>query len=321
MFRKLDINKLGWVFIGLLMLTVIVKVLDGKRGINTLKPELFNIDESTITSVILKPRILNGKSIELKKDNEDWKVIYESKSYNGDQSIISGLISQLNGLKPIRLAAQSKDRWDKFELTDSLATEVRFIGAGGELAKLYIGKFSYTQAGVNPMMRQNSYGRPQGTMTSYVRYGDEKEVYAVEGFLASSANRNVDSFRDKNLLKVNTSDINKIEFTYPADSSFTMVKNEGIWMNEGIRLDSASVVNYLSGMASLRGNGFTDSNISPYTHKAKIYTGNGEQVEINAVIEAKQAIITSSQNYGTYFKEEVGLNFNKLFIPKEELLK
>ncbi|TRX70372.1 DUF4340 domain-containing protein [Carboxylicivirga sp. M1479] len=321
MFRKLNIKTLSWVFLGLLILTVGIKVLDNRRGVNTLKTELFNIEENVITSVIVKPKMLNGKSIELKKNNEDWRVVSDGKSYNGDAVTIEQLINQLNGLKPIRLASQTKDGWDKFELTDSLSTEVQFMGAKGELAKIYIGKFSYSQPKTNPMMQQNPYMRPQGTMTSYVRYNDEKEVYAVEGFLGSSANRNVDAFRDKTLLKTNKTNINKIEFSYPADSSFTMVKNEGVWMSNGIQLDSASVANYLSGITSLKGNSFTGGNRTSFTHKTKIFSDNGEQVEVNAVIENEEAILTTTQNQGTVFKEALSSNFNKLFISKKELLK
>ncbi len=320
MFRKLNIKTLSWVFTGLLILAVAIKVLDKQRGVNTLKSELFKIDENTITSVIVQPKMLNGKSIELKKENNDWKVISEGKSYNGDATTIERLVEQLNGLKPIRLASQSKDSWDKFELTDSLATKVQFMGAEGELSSIYIGKFSYSQPKTNPMMQQNPYMRPQGTMTSYVRYNDEKEVYAVEGFLGSSANRNADAFRNKTILKTNKTDINKIEFSYPSDSSFTIVKNESAWMSNGILLDSTSVANYLSGITSLKGRGFTDNNKTA-THTAKISISNGDIVEVSAAIENGQATITTSQNKGTVFKEGLSSNFNKLFISKKELSK
>ncbi|WP_430812816.1 MULTISPECIES: DUF4340 domain-containing protein [unclassified Carboxylicivirga] len=321
MFRKLDIKTLSWVFMALLILTVAVKLVDSNRGVNTLATELFSIDVNTISSVIVKPKMLNGKSIELKKVNGGWRVLSDGKSYNGDASTIDRLINQLNGLKPIRLASQSKERWNKFELTDSLATKVQFMGAEGELAKVYIGKFSYSQPKTNSMMQQNPYMRPQGTMTSYVRYNDEEEVYAVEGFLGSTANRNIDAFRDKTLLNTNKAGIGKIEFSYPADSSFTMVKNEGVWMSDGIALDSASVANYLSGITSLRGGDFSNDKRTTFTHKAKIYSGNGTVLEVNAAIDDEKAILSTSQNQGTVFKEALSLNFNKLFVSKKELLR
>ncbi len=321
MFRKIDLKILNWVFLGLLVMTVLVKVLDNSRGVNTLKSVLFDFDDDVVTSIVLKPRMLNGERIELKQNKENWNVLVNGKSYNGDVAAVKRLIHQLNGLEPIRLASQDKDRWQTFELTDSLATEVRFIGAKGELARIYIGKFSYSQARMQTMMPQNPYQRPQGTMVTYVRCNDEKEVYAVEGFLANAANRKADAFRDKTLLKTQGNNIHKIAFSYPADSSFTMVENQGQWICDGLELDSASVAEYLSDIVSLRGSNFVNELGASATHIAKIYSKDGEMLEVKALIKDNEAILMSSQNPGTVFKESLSLNFNKLFVSKHEFLK
>ncbi len=320
MFKKLSIKTLTWVFIGLFILTLAFKISDHTNGINTLKAELFNIDETSITSIIVKPKILNGQSIELKKDKDNWRVLYEGNSYTANVSVIDQLVEELNGLKPLRLASQSKDKWKHYELTDSLATEVQFMGNKEELAKLYIGKFSYSQPKTNGMMQQNPYMQAQGTMTTYVRYNDEKEVYAVEGFLSNTTNRKVDTFRDKTLLKVNKNEINKIAFSYPADSSFTMIKKEEVWLCNGIQLDSSSVAKYLNSITSLKGTSFTDAKNTSFPYRAKIYNNNNEPIEISAAIENDQVFFTTSQNTKTYFKEEQKTNFNKLFISKEKLI-
>ncbi|WP_439185561.1 DUF4340 domain-containing protein [Carboxylicivirga taeanensis] len=319
MYRKLDIKTLGWAFIGLLILTVSIKALDGAKGINTLKTELFAIDENAVTSVILKPKVLMGQSLELKRNNSNWKVLVGDKAYNGDAATITGLIRQLNELKPIRLASQSKESWERFELSDSLATEVQFLGDDGLLAQLYIGKFSYTQPKMNGMLPQQPYRRPQGTMTSYVRCADEDEVYAVEGFLGSTANRNADAFRDKTILNLASRAINKIEFSYPADSSFTIVNSEGVWMSDGRQLDSVAVSSYLSGLKSLRGSAFAAASPAAMTHEAQLFLDSGESITLSAAVEKDEVVLTSSQNQGTVFQEEKNKNFRKVFIGRKEL--
>nr|WP_321410735.1 DUF4340 domain-containing protein [uncultured Carboxylicivirga sp.] len=318
MFRKLNIKLLGLVFLGLLVVTVLVKVIDGSKGINTLKDELFRVDETKITSVIIQPKMLNGKPIELKKENDSWKVLYEGKSYQGDKSLIENLIHQVNGLKPLRLAAQNKERWVNYKVTDSLATKVQLMNSGGELATLYIGKFSYQQPKQTAMMQQNPYMQQRGTMTTYVRSGNDSEIYAVEGFLGSSANRDANSFRDKTIVKLDKESINKIDFATP-ESSFTMVKNENTWMVDGTALDSTKVAKYLTELSSLKGTSFNNSNSSNYTHKLTIFSDNGENIEINVKIKDEDVILNSSQNSGSVFKEKKDRIFKKLFVSSNDL--
>ncbi len=321
MFRKFNLKKLSIIFAALLIVFVVTRLIDSSKGVNTLKAYLFEVDANDITSVIIEPKVLNGKQIELKKEGEEWKVLKDGKSYNGDANLINNLISQVNKLKPRRLAARNKDKWEKFELTDSLSSLVTLMGGSEELASLYIGKFSYLQAKQNPMMQQNPYyQRPGGTMTTYVRTGDEKEVYAVEGFLGSMINRDVDAFRNKQIVKTTKQDINKITFTYPSDSSFTMVKNEDKWMSNGMELDSVSVDKYLNSIRSLNGSSFTDENPGSFDYSVSIQDNKMKITEIKAALNADEAIITTSQNQGSIFKEKKDRNFDKLFISKVSLL-
>lgn len=321
MFRKLNIKTLGIVFIVLLSVTIFIKVIDNRKGVNTLKEVLFDVDDQLITSVIIKPKMLQGKQLELKKEDNRWMVLANGEIYNGDANVIEGLINQVNGLKPLRLAAQEKSSWGKFELTDSLSTLVQLMGTKGELAKLYIGKFSYQQPKQNSMMQQNPYMQQRGIMTTYVRSGNDKEIYAVEGFLGSSANRDENAFRDKTIIKTSKANINKITFDYPADSSFTMVKNENVWMVDGVSLDSASVDGYLTDISRLNGSSFSKDKSTSFSHIIKIQLEQGNTIEVEAKLEDEQAYISSSQNIGSVFKESHDENFKKLFVSKSKFVK
>ncbi len=324
MFRKFSLKTLSIIFAVLLVLVVITRVIDKSTGSNTLKSVVFDINTDEISSVVIYPKMLKGDKIELKKNGENWTVIEFGKSYNGDASSIQRLINQVNQLKPLRLAARKSDQWGKYELTDSLCSKVQLMKGTKELASLYIGKFSYRQAKQNlAMMQQQNpyYQQPRGTMTTYVRSGDDNEVYAVEGFLGSMINRDGNAFRNKKLVKVNKTNINKITFTYPADSSFTMVLNEDKWMSDGIALDSASVVKYLSKIQNLSASGFTDENKGAYTHTIQIQDKQMNIAEVKAYIDGENVIMVSNQNEGTNFKEKKDLNFNKLFVSQNTFIK
>ncbi len=323
MFRKFSLKTLSIIFAALLVLVVTTRIVDKSTGSNTLKSVVFDINTDEISSVVIYPKMLKGDKIELKKDGEDWKIIQAGKTYNGDAAAIDRLINQVNQLKPLRLAARKTDQWEKYELTDSLCSKVQLMKGSEELASLYIGKFSYRQAKQNPaMMQQNPYNQqPRGTMTTYVRSGDDNEVYAVEGFLGSMINRDANAFRNKKLVKVNKTNINKITFTYPADSSFTMVLNEDKWMSDGIALDSTAVANYLSKIQNLSSSGFTDKNKGAYSHTIQIQDKQMNIAEVKAYIDGENAIMVSNQNEGTNFKEKKDLNFNKLFVSQNTFIK
>ncbi len=323
MFRKFSLKTLSVVFGALLALVVITRIIDHSNGTNTLKSMLFDINTNDITSVVIYPKMLNGDKIELKKEGDHWQVLNNGNSYNGDEAAITRLIDQVNQLKPLRLAARKSDQWEKYELTDSLSSEVKLMNGSDELASLFIGKFSYRQAKKNPaMMQQNPYyQQPRGTMTTYVRTGNEDEVYAVEGFLGSIINRDANAFRNKQLVKVNKTNLNKITFNYPADSSFTMVLNEDKWMSDGLTLDSASVAQYLNKIQNLKASGFTDKAEENYTHSIQIQDNQMNITEVKAYVNDEDAIMVSNQNEGTIFKEKKDMNFKKLFTSKSTFIK
>ena len=157
-------------------------------------------------------------------------------------------------------------------------------------------------------------------MTTYVRSDDDDEVYAVEGFLASSINRDASAFRNKQVLKTTAGELSKITFNYPADSSFTIIKNEDKWMCDGLALDSAKVAQYLSGLRTINASGFTDKKPGSFTHTITMQDNQMQNIEVKAELQGEDAVFTSSQNQGTIFKEDKTRNFDKIFIPKSKLL-
>ncbi len=321
MFRKLKLKTLSIVFVILLVLVVITKVVDNSHGTNTLKASIYSVNADDITSVILKPKAADGKEVKLIKSGNNWSVESNGNTYNGDPRVIENLIKSVNNLKPLRLAAQNKDQWNKYELTDSLSSMVSLMNGNKELARLYIGKFSYKQAKQQMPAQQNPYyQQPRGTMMTYVRSNDDDDVYAVQGFLGNLVNQKAESFRNKEILKINKTEINKITFSYPADSSFTLVKNADKWMCDGLPVDSASMVKYLRSISNVRGSSFTSQKPSNFVYKVNI-DGGKSPVEVKASLNDEDAIIASSQNEGTLIKDTKKTHFKKIFISKNSLFK
>lgn len=322
MYNKLSIKTLSIVFSVLLILVIITEIVDKTGNRNTLRDELIKIDKTQINALKIYPRMLKGKEILLEKQNDNWLMKYEGKSYNADTNQIKTLINTFTNLKPLRYAGKNKNQEEKYELNDSLCSKLIILDKkGNELATLRVGRFSFLQ---NKRMRQqNPYSQqPQGTMISYVRLENEKDIFAVEGFLSLSINQEPDNFRNRKLLMVNKEKINKMEFNYPADSSFVLQEAGNEWQINGITADSASLAAYLSIISNINGTNFSKQAIKNATHTLKISTSDNQTYEIAAELQdSTQVLLTSSQNKGTVFEEKADENFKKLFKSKQAFLK
>lgn len=306
MFRKVTINLLAVVFVVLLAVVVLVQVIDSQKGNRTFKSDLVEVVAEDVNILELYPKAAGGKLIKLIKQNEEWKVESEGKTFNADQSIPGRMISELNNMKPKSVAATSKERWEQFEVTDSLGTRVKLFNGPDLLADVIIGKFSFSQ--------------PRN-MTSYIRLTEDKEVYGVEGMLGMSFNRNLDSFRDRTVIKSNKNDWIKLSFSYPADSSFVLEKKGEKWMIGEMETDSASVVQYFNAIANLNEGSFTSEKpvIAP-THRLTIEGNNMMQkIEITGYFESEEKfVLESNLNPNTFFDNSV--TSKKVFVSVMEFL-
>lgn len=212
MFRKVNMRALIYIFGALLVVAIISQIMEKRKGERTFRSELAAFDTARVTSVIISdPKTGNG-TLELVKTGNRWIMKSNGREYRTGKDNINSLFRELNELKAERIAATGREKWKEFEVTDSLALRATVKGKNKILADLMVGRFSWQPP-------NNPYDR-QGTMTTYVRIADEKEVYAVNGFLRMSLSPDVNRFRDKTLVKTDANQLKKLTFQYPADSSF-----------------------------------------------------------------------------------------------------
>ena len=305
MFRKINFKILTTIFVVLLIVVVFIEIIDSRKGNRTFKSDLVEVVADEVTSIELYPKVTDGNLIKLFKENEEWKVESEGSKYNADQSSANRMIAELNTMKPKSVAASNKDRWEQFEVTDSLGTRVKLFKGTDLLANVIIGKFSFSQ--------------PRN-MTSYVRLNGEKEVYGVDGMLGMSFNRNLDAFRDQTVINSNKTDWKRLSFIYPADSSFVLERMGDQWMTDGIKADSASVVQYFNKISNLTESNFAKNKPAiPSTHRL-IIEGNNmmQKIEIAGyLLDEGNFILETNQNPGTYFNSKTSAE--TLFISSSTL--
>lgn len=269
----------------------------------------FNIEE--VSKIKLYPQNQDKEITVSKKGDHKWNVTNGEKTYQSDVQIVTNYLKELQKLKAQRLAAKSKDKWSKFNVTDSAATRIKLLDANDEsLLNIFIGKLSYKQA-------QNPYGRNNVQGISYVRLAHEKEVYAVDGFLPMSLNKKFNDWRNKTLTKIKKDDIKQIYFIYP-DSSYSIEYKDSIWTIDNTRINDKKVESFLTSLQNKNGYTFNDGfkNESKPVYQLKLTGDNIENIEISCyAIDGDQFVIHSNQNTEAYFESGKEGLVNQLFKP------
>ena len=319
MFRKLNPKRLILVVGILLGIVIIVELINSGKDERSFRSDLVEIDTSKVTEIFLYPRAENFMEIKISRLERGWQVEHRDQVFDADRPVIYNLLSELMMMKPERVAANDETRWEEFEVSDSTGVRVKVYENRKITADVIIGKFSYQQP-------SNPYMQRQGKMTTYVRLTAEPEVYAVNGFLSMTFNRDVNSFRNKDLVKADKYSWTQLTFMYPADSSFILTKQNDKWMINGLLADSTETNNYLNALARVSSPDFVnDSLLTEIISPMFSLTIEGNNLPAPIEIFAFPAdttnkyIITSSINQGAGFSGSKSGLFEKIFISREKL--
>ena len=306
MFPKLNTKTLLILLVGLLAIVGGVYMLDQRNGERTFKESLVNTDSEKIDKIHLV--LKHAKEMELTKNGSNWTVSQNEVSYPADNAAIKDLINSLNPLKTESVVSSNPTRFKDFELEDSTATRVQLMQGSKLVADLLIGKLEMSS-------NQNT--------STFVRLANDKIVYSVAGYLSWNANRDLDSYRSHIVVEGNKADWSKLEFIYPADSSFILEKqSEGKWHIGRTELNLTDVEKYLDQLQALNGTKFS----APLPPSNPVYTLRISGSKLAAEVEVKgylgntqNIVVSSSLNNGNLF---IGKDLtDKLFLGKRRFMK
>jgi len=298
MFRKVSLKIIVIIFVVLLALVVISKISDHKKGNRTFKEVLTEFDANQISKIQISKGINKNNTIELSKNKNKWTISCDNKKFNADKQIINSLINELNKIHPSSVASTKKDRWNEFQVDDSLATRIKLF-AGNELkGDILAGKYSYSgQSG-----------------KSYIRIYGDNTTYGVNGEQSSIVKRQPDSFKDKTIISSDKNSWEKISYTYPSDSSFIIVKKDNYWEINGIKTDSVKTAGFLSSINYVRHYNMAKSVPAKSTpdYELKIEGENMSPIIVKGYNQDDKFIVTSDENVGVFFE---GKDLKKTLFP------
>ena len=321
MSKRFNNKRLLYLLAGLtviLILTILIKIPEEKA---TFKSNIVDLDTSAVIKIILNNRISAGNAVEFNRNNYNWTVRQGKIVSAIDEGAVQNIFSEVLNIKPQSLAAINHARWKEFDLTDSLATRIKFLNSKGKiLADIMIGKLDFKQ----PDKPDGGFSGNNIKMTSYVRLYSEKEVYAIDGLIPFSFNIKYDDWRDKTFVRYNKSEITNISYLYPADSSYKLIRKDSLWYSGSLKADSLKVGNYLNSITLMRGEEFKDdfTPVSNPVYQMLVQATNsvGFSIKCYAGGSPGEYILNSSLYPEVYFIDRKSVLFNQLFKPQSSFI-
>ena len=309
MATKFSNKNLLIVFAVLLGAFLLIRFLNSSKNRGNFDKNVVNIDTAQIKSISILPKASEDEITIFQNVSNEWRVKQGEKEYEAMDNTINSLINTLSTIKAQRLAARSSEKWADYELTDSAATRVE-VEMEGENLVLLIGKFSYKQ-NQNP----TQYSQQRGRAISYFRLDGQEEVYACDGFLNMTFNRDINAFRNQTFLKAKVSDLTSIDVKMPLDTGYTLQKVDSIWMISGENASEDKIQTYLNGFAASNQSQFVDTAPTGTANYSINLNGNNmEQIQIKAYqLDSANVIMNSTINPEAYFKVPKSGLFSTLF--------
>jgi hypothetical protein len=307
MSSKISNKTLTIVFGILLIIALFTFVFDGGKNERTFRDELVSIDTSRVDEILIYPKSKNHQEVKIYKEDVDWRVVLsDERTAPVTDEKIKSLFNQLLTIKPKRLAARGAEKWAEFQV-DTTGTRIKVSENGEQTLDIILGRFSFQQ--------------PR-SMSTYVRLGNDNDVYEVDGFLEMSFNQDANAFRNNGVLKSDFNSWEKLSFDYPADSSFILTKLNEKWFANDLAVDSAETVRYLRTLSNLSGSGFVDdidpSNLINPDYRLTIFSET-DTLSLAAYLEGERYIVATSYNPETYFDGSTNALGEKIFIGLSKL--
>ena len=181
----------------------------------------------------------SGEAVVLRREEGRWT----ANGHAGDAAAIAGLLESLTVAEVGDLTATNPDNHARMGVTADSAYVMTVSTAAGERT-LLVGKS----------------GRRFGT--AYVRLPDDDDVYLLEGDVRAQLGRDVDFWRDRTIVAIDTASVASVVVDHEG-ASYTLERGDTAWtFGGGGAVTASAVTGVLSELTAMMASGFlteTDS--------------------------------------------------------------
>lgn len=315
MSKKINNKILAIILVVLTAIFLITNYLKDNQRSTHIDTNLIMIDTSIVSYISIYPKSGNKEKVIFTKQTYGWEVESNNIKSSLRKGSSANILSELAKMKIKRLVAKTEEKWEKYQLTEELATHLMVEEKGNrKTLDIYIGKTKYQQ----PSQVYNQFGgRQQFTGSTFVRLGDSPKIYEINGFLSMTFNRDFNSWRNNEFITTQKENITQINLQNNG-SSFSLTKNDSLWIINNEVVDSTKIAQYLNLLANQQNTAFADN----YKQKEvpdyilTITSNNMNTITVNCFEDAlsNNYYLESSLNPNVFFRSDSKGIFKELFV-------
>lgn len=256
-------KTLSLIFASVIVLLLLQIFLGGSGESEIFQGDLVESEASQVTRITID-HPADTAFIELTKNNGVWQVQAENETFAADSQKIKTALRELQNMEVEALLTRYPEKHMRYRV-DSTGTTITLYQDNRELDQIIAGSSQF----------------PGSSGDIYVRTPGDNQVFSVNGLRRSSIQNNFNYWRDLTVWSIPEESITEIRFTYPADSSFTIQRENETWLAGADSLDEQKTSSLSNMLADIEAAGFpppeeADLSASEPLYAIEIQLDNGE---------------------------------------------
>lgn len=270
-------KTLSLIFASTVILLLLQTFFGGTGESEIFQGDLVGVEASQVNRITID-HPADTAFVELIKNNGAWQVQTQNETFSADSQKIKTALRELQNMEVEALVTRDPAKHTRYRV-DSTSATITLYQDDQQLDQIIA----------------SSSQLPGSSGEIYVRLAGNDQVFSVNGLRRSSIQTNFNYWRDLTVWNVPERSITEIRFTYPADSSFTIRKENETWMAGADSLDQQKASTLSSMLADLEAAGYPpdeiDDSVSDplYTIEFLLENGDSETLNFYRFIEAEPA--------------------------------
>jgi hypothetical protein len=235
MFGKLRTSHLLLIVAALAALWWITGQLSPTAKQRTFREDILQVDTSALSSFIIVPALYKGlPPMHFMRQGRAWEAALLQDTTVVDMAPLRDLLGSLAHMRALRMAGSMSTVAEHYELSDSTAEHLLLDLPDGRY-DLLVGRCT---GGDDPVTVVSPSGDPN--------------AYGISGRLGTYTDQSFGDWMPKYLVNGDPRNWTSVQFTFPGDTGYTMVRSGSTWLLDGLATDTARVRKFLRSLARSR---------------------------------------------------------------------
>jgi uncharacterized protein DUF4340 len=244
------------------------------------RPAVLKLDASSITKLDLKKK--DAEPIVLTKGESGKWQITAPGPFAADQNVVSGMLSTLSSLNSDRLVEEKTTDLKQYGLNQPVF-QIDIIEKDNKAQKLLIGDDTPAGAAV------------------YAMLAGEPRVFTVATYAKTSLDKSLNDLRNKKPFDFGYVEPNRIEL-HAGSKAILLTRSGEDWLQDGKKMDSASVESLISKLRELAADTFTDSGFVHPTIVVTVTSDEGKRAEKVRIAKSSDGYIAKRDDDPTLYR-------------------